>query len=363
MTDLRVVGGDLLPPRDGTPPPALDRRPRPRRRRAPARDGALVRALAGARQQEAADPARPARPERLLRVVDAHELVVRARGEAPLGRHADAEGGRLVGRQGRVAEGHGADAVGLRPGRDRAPPPRGRRRAVRRACHRGARRERRRRQAPASDAGAARPLHDARGVRPARRPARRDRRRRRPLARRAVARPGAAARRRRRDPRRPAGAPADRASRRRRTTSARSPTPTSSTSCACSRSACSRARTSSRRCASTRRAGGSRPSGFAPGQRVMHPGPDEPRRRDRRARRRLRRGADRRPGALRADRAHGGALRPADDRPGRRRDGSGGRVMLVGRTGADDVVDPRRARPRPGRRESTRRSTSASTTA
>ena len=30
---------------------------------------------------------------------------------------------RLVGRQGRVAEGHGADAVRLRPGRDRDPPP------------------------------------------------------------------------------------------------------------------------------------------------------------------------------------------------------------------------------------------------
>ena len=66
--------------------------------------------------------------------------------------------------------------------------------------------------------------------------------------------------------------------------------------------------------------------------------PDEPRRRDRRTCRRFRRGPDRRPGAFRPDRADGSALRLADERPCRRRDRSGGRVMLVGRSGADDVV-------------------------
>ena len=60
------------------------------------------------------------------------------------------------------------------------------------ARHRGARRQRRRRQAPAPDAGAARPLHDPGGARPARGRPRRDRRRRPALARRALADPGAA---------------------------------------------------------------------------------------------------------------------------------------------------------------------------
>ena len=102
----------------------------------------------------------PARRQSLLRVVDAHVVELRARREAPLGRHAHIKSRRLVGRQGRVAEGHGADARRLRPGRDRHPPPADRRAAARRARDRRAHRERRRRQAPAPDAGAARPLHD-----------------------------------------------------------------------------------------------------------------------------------------------------------------------------------------------------------
>ena len=248
--------GELLPPRAPTRRHLLSvADSRRERRRAAARDRALVRALAGARDQEAADAARPAGPQPLLRVLDAHVVVVRARGEAPLGRHDDAQGGRLVGRQGRVAQGHRAHALRVRPGRDRHAPPADRRGAARRARHRGARRERRRRQAPASDAGAARPLHDARGARPARGPARRDRRRRPALARRALARPGAArssARTRRSSGRR-------RCSRRGSatcpTTSTRSRTPTSSTSCGCSASGWTRARTTSRRCASTPRAG------------------------------------------------------------------------------------------------------------
>ena len=67
---------------------------------------------------------------------------------------------RLVGGQGRVAEGHGAHARRLRPGRDRDPAPADRRARARRARDAGAHRQRRRRQAPAPDAGAARPLHD-----------------------------------------------------------------------------------------------------------------------------------------------------------------------------------------------------------
>ena len=319
MTDLRVVGGDLVPPADPRRHLLSIADLIARRRRAPARDRALVRALAGARDQEAADAARPADPERVLRVVDAHVLVVRARREASLGRHADAEGRRLVGRQGRVAEGHGAHALRLRPRRDRAAPSRGRRRAVRRPRDRRARRQRGRRQAPAPDAGAARPLHDARGVRPARRPARRDRRRRR-----------------------------------------------------CTRASHGR---SSRRSSSSARSAilvgppALLPPGLAPSthdiaaiadadvvyvlrmqQERMLAGanfvpslreytarwgitpervarrsardasrPDEPRRRDRLPRRRLRRSACRRPGSRRARRADGSALRPAHDRAGRGR--------------------------------------------
>ena len=55
------------------------------------------------------------------------------------------QGGRLVRRQGRVAQGHGPDARGLRPGRDRPPPPADRRpQLVARVP--GARRQRRRRR-------------------------------------------------------------------------------------------------------------------------------------------------------------------------------------------------------------------------
>ena len=67
--------------------------------------------------------------------------------------------------------------------------------------------QRRRREAPAPDAGAARPPHDPGRPRPSRRRHGRDRRGRPPLARRAVARRGAAPRRRRAGPDRPADAP------------------------------------------------------------------------------------------------------------------------------------------------------------
>ena len=59
--------------------------------------------------------------------------------------------------------------------------------------HGRAHRQRRRRQAPAPDPGAARPLHDPGGARPDRGPPRRDRRRRPALAGRALEHPGAGA--------------------------------------------------------------------------------------------------------------------------------------------------------------------------
>ncbi len=130
---LHVVPGELRPPRDPGRRHLLSIGDLDRgRRRAAARDRALLRALAGAREQEAADAARPARRQRLLRVVDAHLVVVRARRQAALRRHALDQGERLLGREGRVAEGHRADALGLRPGRDRHPPPADRRAAARR---------------------------------------------------------------------------------------------------------------------------------------------------------------------------------------------------------------------------------------
>ena len=82
-TDLRVVGGELVPPQPERRHLLSVADLSQRRRRAAARDGALVRAVAGAREQEAADAARAPRDQRLLRVVDAHVVVLRARREAP----------------------------------------------------------------------------------------------------------------------------------------------------------------------------------------------------------------------------------------------------------------------------------------
>ncbi len=244
-------------------------------RRAHPRHGAVACGVARSRDEEAADAPRSHGREPLLRVVDAHAGELRARREAPLRRHDVAALDRLLGRQGRVAQGHGADARGVRAGRDRRPPSVDRRAAARRAAHRRARRERGRREAPAPDAGAPRPVHDARGARPPRGAPRRDRRRRSPLAGRALARPGARARRQpdcRSSARRRSSPEASRRSVARcRTTSPRSPTPTSSTSCGCSASAWGRR--SCRRYASTRRCTASRPSRVRAGQVVMHPGP------------------------------------------------------------------------------------------
>ena len=82
------------------------------------------------------------------------------------------------------------------------------------------------------------------------------------------------------------------------------------------------------------------PERLRAGQKVMHPGPMnrgveiDPRVADSAV------GARRRPGARRARRPDGRALRPAHDGPGRGRDRRGGRMssVLVGGSGADDLV-------------------------
>ena len=233
-------------------------------------------------------------------------LELRARGEAALGGRDVDQVERLVGGQGRVAEGHGADAERLRPRRDRHPPPAHRRAEPRRARDRRARRQRRRRQAPAPDAGAARPVHDRGARRPGRGAARRDRRRRAALPGRPLEHPGADADGRARDARRAAAAdPArDRGdglrgldrhrrdpARRRRLRPAHA-------------ARADGVRRELRPLAARvlgalgRDAGApaARPEGDAPR-------PDEPRRRDRPGRRRLGRRADRDPGARRPRRA------------------------------------------------------------
>ena len=183
------------------------------------------------------------------------------------------EGGRLVGRQGRVAEGHGADARRVRPGRDRDPAPAGRRAAARRAVLEAAGRQRRRRQAPAPDPGAARPLHDAGGVRSLegctwRSSATCS------LARRALARAGARARRRPRDARRAAVAPAARGRvarlRARRTDIAAVENADCVYVLRMQRERMESPRSEPPR---VRRALGITPERIRPGQKVMHPGP------------------------------------------------------------------------------------------
>ena len=104
--------------------------PRPRRE--------LRRGLR-ARDQEGADAARPHRHQPLLRGVDPHELVVRAGGQAALGRPREHQVERARRREGRVAQGHRPDALGLRPGRDRDPLAARRRRRAGRALDRRAR--------------------------------------------------------------------------------------------------------------------------------------------------------------------------------------------------------------------------------
>ena len=93
---------------------------------------------------------------------------------------------RLERREGRVAEGHGADAERAQARRDRAAHAVGGRRRAGLALVQRRDRQRRRRQARASDPGAARRVHAAPAPRWARRRVDLDRRRRRPFAGRAL---------------------------------------------------------------------------------------------------------------------------------------------------------------------------------
>ena len=125
-------------------------------------DTALVaRSVARPRDEEAPDAARPDGRQSLLRVVDADARELRARREAALRGHDVDPLVRLLRRQGGVAEGHGPDPRRVRAGRHRRAAPVDRRSAARRQAHGRARRERGRRQAPAPDPGASRPVHDA----------------------------------------------------------------------------------------------------------------------------------------------------------------------------------------------------------
>ena len=271
-----------------------------RRRAAARRPRATLRALARARGEEAADAARPAVVNLFYESSTRTLVELRARRQAAVGRHDVDQGRRLVGRQGRVAQGHGADARRLRPGRDRHPAPADRRAAARRrgaptrtsstpaTASTSTRRRRCSTSTRSSEAlGRLEGLHvaivgDVLHSRVARSLIQ------------ALALVGA-----QRDARRAADAdPArDRGDGLRglATTSTRSRDADVVYVLRMQRERMERGRElRARRCASTPRAGASRRSGCAPGQKVMHPGPDEPRRRDRPARRRLRRRADRR---------------------------------------------------------------------
>ena len=274
MADIRVMRDELLPPRQ---PPRrhlisiddLDAR----RRRAAARDRAQLRALARARGEEAADAARPHGRQPLLRVLDAHAR--RASSSPRSASRADTMSIKAAGSSVDKGESlkdtaltlgaYDPDVIVIRHPQIGAP------QLVARV-HRRARRQRRRRQAPASDAGAARPLHDpatssagieglhvaivgdvlhsrvARSLHPGARAVGAQRDARRPAD---------------ADPARDRGAGLRGLARHRRDRA----TPTSSTSCACSASGWTRARTTCPRCASTRRAGASRPSGCARARR------------------------------------------------------------------------------------------------
>ena len=94
------------------------------------RAGRELRRGRPARHQEGADPARAHHRQPLLRVEHPDQLLLRARRQAPLGRRRQRQVGRLLGRQGRVAEGHDRDPLRLRPRGDRDPLAARRRRAT-----------------------------------------------------------------------------------------------------------------------------------------------------------------------------------------------------------------------------------------
>ena len=112
--------------------PARTRRPRPRRRPSRILDVAEDMAdVAAARGQEAPDPARQDRRQPVLRGLHPHPHLVRGRRQAPERRRHQLQREGLERLEGRVPQGHRADARGDGRGRRRHPP-RGVRRA--RAC-------------------------------------------------------------------------------------------------------------------------------------------------------------------------------------------------------------------------------------
>ena len=212
------------------------------------------------------DAPRPARRQPVLRVVDTDALELRPRRQAPLRRHDVAARLGLVGRQGRVPQGHGADAGRVRPRRDRRPPS-----AHRRATARRRPPPRRTSSTPATASTSTRPRRCSTCTRCARRStgsrgftwrssgtcstrgwrARSSRRCGSSARRSTLVGPPTLV------PRGIEEHGLHGLARDRR----RSPTRTSSTSSACSRSACFPERPSCRRCASTRRCTASRRSG------------------------------------------------------------------------------------------------------
>ena len=134
MGEIHVMREELAPAEAAAAPaPDLDRRPR----RATTSSGCSATARSFARSLEREMKKLPTLRGRTVvnvfyesstRTSSSFELAAKRLSR----RHDVDQGRRLVGRQGRVAEGHGADARRLRPGRDRHPAPADRRAAARR---------------------------------------------------------------------------------------------------------------------------------------------------------------------------------------------------------------------------------------
>ncbi|CAA9493961.1 MAG: Aspartate carbamoyltransferase, partial [uncultured Solirubrobacteraceae bacterium] len=149
--------------------PAVHRGPRALRHRAHPRPRPLLHRGLRARDQEGPRPARTAGDQPLLRGLDAHALVLRAGGQDAVGRGDQLRRLRVLGREGRVAQGHRPDPVGLPPGPHRRADAARRSRRAGGALEQRRRGQRGRRQARAPHPGAARRLHAPRAPRLARR--------------------------------------------------------------------------------------------------------------------------------------------------------------------------------------------------
>ncbi|CAA9537219.1 MAG: Aspartate carbamoyltransferase, partial [uncultured Solirubrobacteraceae bacterium] len=167
----------------------VHRGPRAHRHRAHPRPREGVHRGLRARDQEGARAPRPPRAQPLLRGLHADPLELRARRQDAERRGDQLRVERVERREGRVAQGHGPDPLGLSPGPHRRANGARRRRPPDRGLDPGRRHQRGRRQARAPDPGAARRPHAARAARPARRREHLDRRRRPALAGRALQRP------------------------------------------------------------------------------------------------------------------------------------------------------------------------------